>query len=126
MKLSYIRDLFDNRSVKASDIARQLGLAGIAVIWIFKADSKTRYSLPVELYKPLYLFCFGLLSDLFQYIYASIAWGIVLSKSGKQNDDDEVNVPGWINVPTWSLFVAKIVFLLIGYYFLLLFVIGRV
>ena|ERR1700733_7236545 len=126
MKLSDVRELFYNRSAKASDIARQLALAGIAVIWIFNVDSKVKHSLPIELYRPLYLFCFCLLLDLIQYIYATIAWALVMHNNKKVHDDHHVNAWKWINVPTWSFFAVKIIILLTAYYFLLLFVIDKV
>jgi sugar/nucleoside kinase (ribokinase family) len=39
MKLSEVRDAYETLSGKASEIARQLSLAGIAVIWIFKSGT---------------------------------------------------------------------------------------
>ncbi len=127
MKLSYIRDSFDTFSGKAGELTRQMALAGIAVIWIFKTDNaKSHYSLPPELYKPLYLFCACLLTDLLQYVYGTIAWGIVLRIFKAKLDDDNIKVSKNINTPTWVLFVLKIGVLIAAYVFLLSAIISRI
>jgi hypothetical protein len=126
MKLNYIRNSFDTFSAKAGELTRQMALAGIAVSWIFKTDYKTYYSLPPELYLPLYLFCACLLTDLIQYIYGTIAWGIVLRKSKNKQDEDDVFVSKVINTPTWVFFVLKIGILVVAYIFLLTAIINRI
>jgi hypothetical protein len=126
MKKSDIRQSFYAFSGKVSDIVRQLGLAGIAIIWIFKIDEKGGAShLPHELYTPLYILCICLLFDLFQYLYGTIAWEIVLRKHNNTKDDHDINVSQKINYPTWICFGLKIVSLLIAYYFIMLFVMHK-
>jgi len=125
MKLSYVRNSFDTFSGKVSDLSRQFAFAGIAVIWIFKVDNKTKYNLPIELYRPLYLFCFGLLTDLFQYVYGTVAWGIVLRVCKKYKENEEISIKRAINIPTWILFVFKVLFLLLAYYYVLNFMIVK-
>ena len=126
MKLSYIRASFDTFSGKVSDLTRQLGLAGIAIIWIFKIDNKTGLTLPKELYLPLVSFCAGLLIDLLQYLYGAVAWGLILGTSKKTKDNDEIKVAEWINIPTWVFFVIKVLACLFAYVLLLLFVIHKI
>jgi len=126
MKLTYVRGSFDAFSGKVSDLSRQLALAGIAIIWIFKIDNKVRFNLPNDLYWPLYFLCLSLLTDLFQYIYGTIAWGIVLRNCGKDEDDDNLKVSPRINTPTWILFMLKVLLLLISYYYLLKFLVNKV
>jgi len=121
MKLSYIRESFDTFSSKVGELNRQMALAGIAIVWIFKTGSeKTFFVLPPEMYRPLYLFCASLLIDLFQYLYATIAWGIVMAFFRSKQDDDNVDVSGRINILTWVLFVGKVSLLIIGYIMLLI------
>ena len=46
MKLRNYRQTYYDYSGKASDIARQLSFAGIAIIWIFKIQKDTSIELP--------------------------------------------------------------------------------
>ena len=74
MKLKDALDNYYFHSSKASDIVRQLGLAGIAIIWIFKHDVQGIPKIPHELLLPLELIVLGLTFDLLQYFVAAIIW----------------------------------------------------
>lgn len=39
MDLQYVRDSYEQLSAKASEIIRQLSLAGVAIIWVFKSGT---------------------------------------------------------------------------------------
>jgi len=119
MKLITVRANFEYFSGKASDLARQLALAGIAIVWIFKVESKTGLVLPKIYHLPLGLFCTGLFADLLQYVYATVIWAGTMTFSGKTQDDDHVKVWSWINVPTWTFFTLKMLAFLIAYVLLL-------
>ena len=55
MKLKDARDLYYFYSGKTSDLVRQLGLAAIAVIWIFKFEVGGTPKIPNDLGLPLAL-----------------------------------------------------------------------
>jgi hypothetical protein len=65
---------------KAGDISRQLGLAGIGVIWVFRVTSGQTPSLgeigaiPRIFYCPLLLIVISLGLDALQYIIGAIVW----------------------------------------------------
>ncbi len=54
-------------SEKAGDISRQLGLAGIAVIWLFSEGK-----IPAAFHPPLFLILLSLFLDVFHYVFATL------------------------------------------------------
>lgn len=120
MKLSEIREAYEELSGKLSEINRQLCFAGFAVIWIFN-KTENDISIPSELYHPAFYFILSLSADILQYIYSSLAWYIYyITKRDREKEDSiiEVNEPECLNFPAWLFFFLKIVFLVIGYFLL--------
>ena len=76
MKLKDARDNYYFNSGKTSDLVRQLGLAAIAVIWLFKYEVSGTPKIPGMLQLPLILTIAGLALDLLQYASATAIWGI--------------------------------------------------
>ena len=75
MKLSEIRDAYEEISGKLSDINRKLCFAGFEIIWIFnKTDNDI--SVPTELYLPALLLCASLFFDLLQYAISTFVWNV--------------------------------------------------
>ena len=63
----------DEATGRASEIARNLGLGAIAVIWIFKNPEHVKVFLPNKLLSwALFLAVCSLGLDLFQYIFRSV------------------------------------------------------
>ncbi len=60
-----------SNSSKASEIARHLALAGIAVVWVNRPQSG---ALPETLVLPLALLCITMLLDLGQYVFLYAFW----------------------------------------------------
>ena len=121
MKIGEAKDSYYEYTRKTSDIIRYLGLAGIAIIWIFRVESTGEISLPRTLLFPAVLLILGLGFDLFQYLYASIAWGAYHShkeKTGTQ-EDEEFKAPRPINWLTDTFFVLKIVSIVLAYILIL-------
>lgn len=87
MKLSEARDFYYFYTGKTSEIVRQLALAGIAVIWIFKTG---QVQLPAELILPLILIALTLVLDLFQYFVAATTWGIYSRWQEKNCESEKV------------------------------------
>lgn len=75
MKLRDYQRAYQDFSGKASDVARQLGFAGFALIWIFTYEVNGIRNIPdtmvaAGLFLGLSLFC-----DLAQYVAATWVWG---------------------------------------------------
>jgi hypothetical protein len=117
MKLNEARDFYYFYSGKTSDIIRQLALAGIALIWLYKVDQGGQAKIPIELQKPVILIISTLILDLLQYVVATGVWGIYLrgkEKTGIGTDCD-FSAPSSINYATIFLFWAKVACIILAY-----------
>ena len=126
-KLSeYLNDYYQF-SGKASDINRQLGFAGVAIIWIFKNDSTT-HMFPSDLLLPLLLLLASLAADFLQYVLASMIWRYFFNKEWKKKPDanKEVAAPEIYNRVINAFWMIKIALLMLAYCFLFLFLLGKV
>jgi len=128
MKLKDARDFYYFYSGKTSDLVRQLGLAGIAVVWIFKFEVKGTPKIPESLFIPLGLIVFGLALDFLQYAIATGIWGIFHRRKELENVGEEAEflAPRQFNWPSNSLFVAKVLSIGAAYFFLLKYVASAV
>ncbi|UVO16793.1 hypothetical protein [Stutzerimonas stutzeri] len=115
MKLSDYKNTYYELSGSASNVARQIAFAGIALIWIFKKDSSTGLSLPNELLWPTMLLISGLTADLLQYISASVVWGVFhrVKEIKGHKSDDQLDAPLVLNWPALFFFWIKL-FLITG------------
>lgn len=120
MKLKDARDNYYFNSGKTSDNVRQLALAGIAVVWIFKFDVNGSPHVPPELLLPLGLIAFGLAVDVVQYAVGTLCWGIYNRwKEQKVGEDVEFKAPRQINWAALTFFVVKVIAVIAAYYFIL-------
>src|ERR1022692_3067659 len=88
LTLKDLREAYYALSGKASDIVRQLGLGGIALIWVFKTDrGGGEWVVPSGLILPGILIVIALGLDLLHYLAATAIWGIFNWK--KQNEGIE-------------------------------------
>lgn len=127
MKLENVRQAYYDYSGKTSEIVRQLGFAGIALIWIFKSGVEANPIIPTELIIPAIFIVLGLTLDLSHYIAGTITWGIynrVLEKQGTSNKTDFL-APRQLNWATNSLFVLKVGCIVIAYIYILVFLKSR-
>jgi len=110
-------------SGKTSDIIRQLALAGIAVIWLFKLGPDNAPKLPSELISPLIFIVCCLLCDLAQYTLGTIIWGIYSRCTEKklQGRDIKFTAPPYINWPTIFFFYTKIILAGFAYWHIVIF-----
>jgi len=123
MKLKDARDNYYFHSGKTSELVRQLGLAGIAVIWLFKFEVQGAPKIPESLFWPLLLIVVGLACDLLQYLVATIVWAVFhrcKERAGVRSDDDFL-APKQINWPALVFFYLKVASLVAAYILLLLF-----
>lgn len=117
MKLSDYRNDYYFFSGKASEIARQLSLAGIAVIWIFKAEKAGALAVPQALHLPAVLFIVALALDLLQYVIGTAIWGTFSRYHEWKGLKDEVELeaPRFFNWPGLFFFWGKLVAVLYAY-----------
>jgi len=130
VKLSDTKAAYDYFSGKASDVARQLSFAGIAVIWVLRVGEKTG-GIPFDraLMWPLVGFVLALALDIAHYAYASIAWGVFNRRKEKlfgANSAREFTAPAQINLPSLVLFWGKLAVVVASYVLLLGYLASRV
>ena len=127
MKLEDCREAYDYFTGTLSSISRQLGFAGLAVIWIFKTEQSGAYSVPPELILPGVLLVAGLAADFLHYALGSIIWGCYhrYKEINGTIETDEFLAPSPINWPGNFMFFCKSVLIAIAYYLLLVFLLGR-
>ncbi len=122
IKLSELRNEFYEYSKKTSELFRNLSLAGIAIIWIFKKDSiaASEYiiNLPIELLLGLKYFISALAIDFLHAFVPSIILGIrsELEDFKKTNDQKEIELSFNWAFPTWIFFLAKISLMFYGFF----------
>ena len=120
MKLSEIREAYEELSGIASKLNRNLCFAGFALIWIFNPLKKYEL-LDSTLILPALFFVISLATDLTQYVVPSLIWYFYYIKqkkrSGQNKLDEEIIVaePESNNIYIWYIFVIKIIFMLVGF-----------
>jgi nicotinamide riboside transporter PnuC len=123
MKLSEYRKEYYRLSAKAGDVARQLAFAGIAIIWIFKLDSKPIPIIPESFLLPTILLACSLACDLLQYIVGTFIWGNFQWRNEKKKNDNEKNpdltAPRYLNWPILLFFILKLSFLSLAYCYII-------
>lgn len=126
MKLSDYANVYDELSGKASDVARQLAFAGLALVWLFRESNGKGPSLPSPLLTPAALLVGALTADLLQYISATAIWGTFHRYHERRlNDrrkDPELDASPFLNWPANSLFALKLIFTGLAYVLILLYV----
>ena len=118
MKLQDVRETYYEFSGKTSDIVRQLGFAGIAIIWVFKNEATSQSGLlPREFLWPGVFVVAALGFDLMQYVSASLVWSTYarrLEKAGVSEDKD-LEAPSWTNWPALFFFWGKVLLIIVAY-----------
>ena len=109
LTLDQARETYYEATGQTSSLVRQLGFAGIAIIWILSGgavaddgdlDISTRL-----LWAGLGLIV-ALTVDLLHYAYRSLAWG-AYARSMESRDITETTAPDWINRPAITMLVLK-------------------
>lgn len=113
-------ELSGESSDKSSEINRQLGFAGIAVIWVFKTDNGGRQVVPDELFLLGLLLVISLSVDLLQYVIKSEIWYRVTRRNERAGVTN-FTVPEWVNYPGDILYWLKIAGTIIAYALLIRF-----
>jgi hypothetical protein len=68
MKLGDTRAAYEALSGEASDIVRQLSLAGVGFIWLFKTETGSAAMLDIHLVRAAFLIFLALFFDFLQYL----------------------------------------------------------
>ena len=124
MKLEKCRETFYEFSRMLSDNARKLAFAGIAIVWIFKQGENGSYTIPEALKTVMLMFVVSLSFDLLQYIWQTAVWGSFYTyKEKKLNHDENADflAPTIFNKVAYVIFWFKTIALVIGYVFMLRF-----
>ena len=125
MKICDMRSGYYEKSEKVSELSRQFSFAGIAIIWVLKVGNDSGgIPFSTELVIPLYSFVVALVLDLLQYLYQTAAWGVLNHFYWRKHRDDDVNikVSEIINWPAILFFWGKVIVIVFGYFYLLLFI----
>lgn len=130
-RLSDFQQRYTDVSTKASDVARQLAFAGIAVVWVLRgtetqlvgAAQPQQWFLPALLLPPLLGFCLALALDLFQYIVSTVIWGQFQWREERKledpkNENPPTDAPSWYKLPALLIFVLKLLSVTTAYFFL--------
>ena len=142
MKLEDTREIYYETTGKVSDLVRQLGFAGIAIIWVFKTQSEGRQIIPKGFLPAGIFLVLALAADLFQYAASVQIWdkfnrnketeltekAEILSAQGVSYDveEEDFDAPDSINDLTKRLFWTKFVLMFAAYVYLILYLTYRV
>ena len=74
MNLKELWEVYDYHTKTLSTISRQLGFAGLAIVWIFKTENSGNYEVPAALVWPTILLVMNLAADFLHYLIASEIW----------------------------------------------------
>lgn len=127
-----LRKTYYEASKRANEVGRQLALAAIGAIWLFKTSSTTgiTFELPKDLLRPTFLIVLSLGIDLLLLLWITVLWGTVSRYLERRADgDDSKEFEGLPPIVNWIaivLMVAKFACLIGGYALLLIFLYSRV
>lgn len=136
MKLKTARESYDYYSETASEVARNLAFAGIAVVWLFTVVTDGNLMLSGKLLFGIFFFVLSLALDLLHYAISALIWGAYArmhehegsgdSKIVRPNDADIPDPPNFVNWPALAFFWLKIISVAVGYLSLLADLVGRI
>ena len=128
MSLEFVQNRYIYYSKTASAICRQLGFAGIALVWIFRSDTTEIYAIPTELVMPSLIIFVALSFDLLQYLSGTVLWSWWLQAKDREGavEDEQFEPPKQINWPTIFFFYSKISAMIFAYVHILFFLHSQV
>ena len=107
---------------KASEISRQMVLAGVGIIWLFKdPNSNTLDNCTIW---PLLFLGGAVVIDLAQYVIGGVVWKRFYDKIDKTirpEDDPEVAAPASLSTPLYVLFFIKLGLTIVSYILIIIF-----
>jgi len=117
MKLSEIREAYEELSGLLSKFNRQLAFAGIGIVWLFRTTTVSGTIIEPAMLTPILCFVVSFSFDLLQYFWQSYVWYIYYwyMRGKGVHEDDEMNEPEWPNLIAWGLFTVKVCALIAAY-----------
>src|SRR5213595_3623097 len=118
MKLENVREAYYFYTGKTSEIIRQLALAGIALVWIFKTGDEKNPGIAGDLLLPAILIVIVLTLDLLQYVAGSVTWDIFMRIKENEEEiteDSVFTVSKKINYPMNIFFWLKLIIMVTAY-----------
>lgn len=137
MKLRDYKERKDVVTAKASEISRQLTLAGIAIIWIFKKTDGNKEILDKFLLWPLIFLSLSIIADLLQYFIAGEIWrkfyrvkehrlNEEIKNNPQANRDPEITHDKEIIKPIEVFYWVKLSLLIVAYLLITIFLIRNI
>jgi hypothetical protein len=132
LDISEIRQTYYDASAKASDIIRQLALAGLAFVWVFSGGGRftaaSRFHFPDDLLVVGLVLVITLAVDLLHYLWRTAAFGIYgwWVEEHPTQYSALLKVPKSINRVTIGFFVAKAAALATAYALLVIALVSRI
>lgn len=115
MELYKYKDISYKYTEKASDIARNLALAGIGILWIIKSNSDIKLTNDL-LFTPLILMAISMLVDLVQYVLGGLIWINFYTKHEKTNSsNDDIKSDPWRKNLLYVIYYIKFILMIIAY-----------
>lgn len=121
MELKEYKNKGQEMTAKTSDICRQLGFAGIGIIWILKSSKIYLDITHTVLITPLILITLALFIDFLHYFIGGYIWLRFYrekEKEGLPNDSDIKSKP-WRSNLIYLLYYSKIALMFIAYFFVI-------
>ena len=117
MHLADAKSAYETLSGKASDIVRQLSLAGIAIVWLFRVGSDKAPVIDQNLLRAALFIFLALFLDFLQYLVGTVIWFLYFRYKEKHGatENDEFLAPEKLTWPTWVLFYLKSTMMLVAY-----------
>lgn len=127
MNIGDVKSAYYDNSAKSSEIVRQLGLAGLALVWLFKMDHSDGTSeIPRLMVAAAILIGFALTFDLVQYVLGTAIWGIYnFYKKSRADENTVFEAPWAINYPALAAFILKIIFIVAAYAVIVVFLLRK-
>jgi len=122
MKLKDCRKAYYDYSGKTSDLLRYIGYAGLAIVWTFRTSTENKIVIPHDLvWGSIFLLC-GLISDILQYLIATVIWGCYHRYKEKRiSEGTEFQASQYINWPANTFFALKAIAMVAAYWVLIKF-----
>jgi hypothetical protein len=111
VKLAEVREFYYVYSGKLSDVCRQLGFAGIALVWIFGLGTNVNARLPHNLILPSLLIVTSLALDFLHYVASTVLWGVfarIKERDDNTSADTDFEAPARINWAPLAFFWGKV------------------
>jgi hypothetical protein len=122
-------EAYYDHSRTASTVCRQLGFAGIALIWVFRIEVGDETRVDPGLLWPAVLIGASLASDLLHYVVGSAVWGIYhrsLECRQQRGNELPVGFNRYANWPMLFFFWIKLALMIPAYTLIVWFLINRV